>query len=75
MQPCLLNPNSRYGKFSDAVGWRHDSDWLKYPQLSFSLQAPIGQMPAAPFFKFNQLPIGWAASLPSKLVDCYGEDF
>jgi hypothetical protein len=64
-----------YGKFSDAVGWRHDSDWLEYSQLSFSLQAPVGQMPAAPFFKFNHSPIGWAASLPSKLVDCYGEDF
>lgn len=66
-----------YGKFSDAVGWRHGtgSDWLQYSQLSFTLLAPVGQMPAAPFFKFNSSPIGWTASLPSKLVDCYGEDF
>lgn len=66
-----------YGKFSDAVGWRHgsSSDWQQYPQLTFSLLAPFGHLPAAPFFKFNELVIGWAASLPPKLVDCYDEDF
>lgn len=66
-----------YGKFSDAVGWRHDvgSDWQQYSQLTFSLLAPFGHLPAAPFFKFNELAIGWAASLPSKLVDCYNADF
>lgn len=67
-----------YGKFSDAVGWRlHGSlnDWQQYSKLSFSLLAPVGHLPAAPFFKFNESPIGWAASMSQKLVDCYGEDF
>ena len=66
-----------YGKFSDLVCWRQGSgrDWLQYAKLTFSLLAPFGHLPAAPFFKFNELPIGWAASLPPKLVDCCSEDF
>ena len=58
-----------YGKFSDVVGWR-SHDWLQYSDLTFSLSAPVGHLPAAPFFKSHDLPIGWAASLPSKLADC-----
>ncbi len=63
-----------YGKFSDAVGWR-SHDWLQYSNLTYSANAPVGHLPAAPFFKSHDLPIGWAASLPSKLADCYDEDF
>lgn len=48
-----------YGKFSDVVGWRsgNGTDWLQYSKLSFSLLAPVGHLPAAPFFKFNDLAI------------------
>ena len=40
-----------YGRFSDSVGWRLSSDWRRYSDLTFSLLAPIGYLPAAPFFK------------------------
>ena len=67
-----------YGKFSDAVGWRLNNDWRQwrqYSDLMFSLQAPVGHLPVAPFFKAGGPPIGWAASLVPKLADCYAEDF
>lgn len=63
-----------YGKFSDAVGWR-SHDWLQYPNLTFKVNAPVGHLPAAPFFKSNKLAVGWTATLASKLADCYDEDF
>lgn len=63
-----------YGKFSDAVGWR-SLDWLQYPDLTFSLNAPVGHLSAAPFFKSNELAVGWTATLSLKLADCYDEDF
>lgn len=63
-----------YSQFSDAVGWRSHGSWRQYSDLTFTLNAPIGHLPAAPFFKSN-MPIGWAASLKSKLADCCDEDF
>ncbi len=63
-----------YGKFSDAVRWR-SHDWLQYPKLTFNLNAPVGHLPAAPFFKLNELAVGWTASLPTKLADCCDDDF
>jgi hypothetical protein len=67
-----------YGKFGDTVGWRSQqrySLWYHYSELDFSLNAPTGHLPAAPFFKFCELAIGWTATLPSKLADCCVEDF
>lgn len=67
-----------YGKFGDTVGWRSQqkySPWHHYSQLDFSLDAPTGHLPAAPFFKFCELAIGWTASLPSKLENCCAEVF
>lgn len=67
-----------YDKFSLAVGWQIHSDgrqWRKYGDLIFDLQAPVGHLPAAPFFKSGGPPIGWAATLVPKLADCYAEDF
>lgn len=67
-----------YGKFGDTVGWRSQqrySPWHRYSELDFSLNAPTGHLPAAPFFKFCELAIGWTATLPSKLADCCMEDF
>ncbi len=68
---------SDYAKFSDRVEWRLYASWQhwrKYPDLIFSLCAPEGHLPAAPFFKSDGLPIGWAASLKPKLLDCCAED-
>ena len=67
-----------YAKFSDSVGWRtHYSwqQWWQYSDLIFSLEAPVGRLPAKPFFKSGESPIGWLSSLAPKLVDCYAEDF
>lgn len=65
-------------KFSDDVGWRLYSDWQQwrqYSELIFSLEAPVGHLPAIPFFKSDGSPIGWTSSLAPKLADCYAEDF
>jgi len=35
-----------YLKFSDRVGWRDQDNWLNYPELTFSLAAPKGHLPA-----------------------------
>lgn len=62
-----------YGKFSNAVGWRLYNDlrqWRKYSDLIFSQSAPLGHLPAAPFFGPGGLHVGWAATLAPKLVDC-----
>ena len=40
----------------DAVG-RSLHDWLQYPELTFSLNAPAGHLNAAPFSKSNELPV------------------
>jgi Ca2+-binding EF-hand superfamily protein len=41
-----------YEKFGDRVGWRKEmffnKEWLDYSQLTFSLNAPSGHLPAAP---------------------------
>jgi hypothetical protein len=65
-----------YIEFSNAVGWRLNSKWQQYSQLKFNLEAPPGHLPAAPFYKLsNEIAIGWAASMPSKLVDCLEKSF
>ena len=65
-----------YTKFSGAVGWRLNHQWQMYSQLKFSLEAPPGHLPAAPFYKLSdEIAIGWAASLPQKLADCLDESF
>jgi len=33
-------------KFGNRVGWRRNDDWLKYNDLSFSLDAPKGHLPS-----------------------------
>ena len=69
------NVGKDYTKFSDAVGWRLDHIWRQYSQLTFSLEAPTGHLPAAPFFKPDDLAIGWAATMTSKLAECYAVEF
>ena len=65
-----------YIKFSNAVGWRLNYEWQQYSQLKFDLKAPPGHLPAAPFYNLsNETAIGWAASLPQKLIDCLEESF
>ncbi|MEM1394310.1 MAG: GUN4 domain-containing protein [Cyanobacteria bacterium P01_H01_bin.150] len=70
------NVGENYTKFSNAVGWRLNYQWQLYSQLKFNLEAPPGHLPAAPFYNLgNEIAVGWAASLPSKLVDCLEESF
>ncbi|MEM7712443.1 MAG: GUN4 domain-containing protein [Cyanobacteria bacterium P01_A01_bin.68] len=65
-----------YIKFSNAVGWRLNHKWQLYSQLKFNLEAPPGHLPAAPFYNLgNEIAVGWAASLPQKLIDCLEESF
>ncbi|NJO62608.1 MAG: GUN4 domain-containing protein [Richelia sp. RM2_1_2] len=65
-----------YIKFGLSVGWRLNHQWQKYSQLKFNLEAPPGHLPAAPFYKSSdEIAIGWAASLPSKLIDCLNKSF
>lgn len=72
------NVGEDYRKFSDTVGWQLQSSaqqWRQYPDLIFSLRAPVGHLPAAPFFKSGGSPIGWTASLKPKILDCYAQNF
>jgi hypothetical protein len=65
-----------YTKFSDAVGWCLSYKWQCYSQLKFNLEAPLGHLPAAPFYKLgDEIAIGWAAVMSKKLVDCADESF
>jgi hypothetical protein len=34
----------------DSVGWGLHRDWQRYSDVIFSLLAPVGHLPAAPFF-------------------------
>ncbi|WP_100904400.1 GUN4 domain-containing protein [Nostoc flagelliforme] len=71
VQSCIWkNVEQDYGKFSDAVGWRLNYRWRQYSELIFKTEAPMGHLPAAPFFKSN-LAIGWAATLMPKLAQSY----
>ena len=69
------NAGEDYGRFGDSVGWRLYSSWRRYSDLTFSLLAPVGHLPAAPFFKSSEMAVGWISSIPPKLADCYAEDF
>lgn len=70
------NVGENYTKFSNAVGWRLNYEWQQYSQLKFNLEAPPGHLPAAPFYNLNnEIAVGWAASLPQKLIDCLEESF
>ncbi|MCC5660848.1 GUN4 domain-containing protein [Nostoc sp. XA010] len=54
VQSCIWkNVEQDYGKFSDAVGWRLNYRWRQYSELIFKTEAPMGHLPAAPFFKSN----------------------
>lgn len=64
-----------YTKFSDAVGWRLNYNWQPYLELTFKLDAPVGYLPASPFFKSDGAAIGWAATLVFKLAECCADDF
>ena len=64
-----------YAKFSDAVGWRVNCNWRQHEDLTFTLNAPVGHLPAAPFFKSSGAAIGWAATLTPKLAECHAVDF
>lgn len=72
-----LSVEQDYGKFGDLVGWispHRDSLWQQYSNLNFSLNAPVGHLPAAPFFKFCELAIEWIAYLSVKAwrLLCWG---
>jgi hypothetical protein len=64
-----------YARFSDAVGWRCKCNWKQYTELMFNLEAPVGHLPAAPFYKSDGAAIGWAATLVSRLTQCCLDDF
>ena len=51
-----------YAKFSDAVVWRVDYTWQPYSELIFSIDAPVGHLPASPFYKSDGTAIGWSAT-------------
>lgn len=58
------------------MGWRLNSNWQRYPQLQFNLQAPTGHRSAAPFYKIgDDVGVGWAATLAPKLIQCLEESF
>lgn len=70
------NTQQDYIKFINAVEWRLNNNWQKYPQLQFNLEAPTGHLPAAPFYKTgDDIAIGWAATLAPKLIQCLEESF
>jgi eukaryotic-like serine/threonine-protein kinase len=35
-------------KLGDRVGWRKGGEWMNYDDLTFTLQAPVGHLPAVP---------------------------
>ncbi len=64
-----------YAKFGDAVGWRLNYNWQQHSDLTFNLNAPVGHLPAAPFFKSDGHSIGWAVTISPKLAECCDVDF
>ena len=63
-----------YGKFADTVRWRKDrEEWHLHSELIFTLNAPRGHLPAAPFFS-QTLAVGWTATLETRLNECKNPD-
>ncbi len=46
--------HQNYAIFGEKVGWRSQEIWLNYEQLTFSLEAPLGHLPAVKFL----MPVG-----------------
>jgi serine/threonine protein kinase len=52
-------------KLGDRVGWRKGGEWMNYDDLTFTLQAPVGHLPAVPCFVLVLY-----SSLASRTVSC-----
>jgi eukaryotic-like serine/threonine-protein kinase len=70
-------------KLGDRVGWRKNGSWMNYDDLTFTLQAPLGHLPAFCGVCGDGLlpgPVvgwvwvwglgGWGSSLASRTVSC-----
>lgn len=55
-------------KFGDAVGWRKNGEWLYYNDLSFSTDAPTGNLPWRGGLAGGVMGFGWFGLSPSDVV-------
>lgn len=62
-------------RLGEQVGWLMYNEWLKYSELTFSLNAPTGHLPfsaflvLAPLFCFGVMVLGGSA-IASRITDC-----
>lgn len=52
-------------RLGDRLGWRVDQAWLKYQDLQFTIDAPIGHLPYVP--RFGGIRWGWGEMFYSQL--------
>jgi GUN4-like/Caspase domain len=57
-----------WSEFGDRLGWRANNNWLFYNDLNFSINAPLGQFPAAGTVNILTQWSGWAVGLFGCLV-------
>ncbi|MGL5064237.1 MAG: protein kinase domain-containing protein [Microcoleus sp.] len=64
-----------WNKLGDAVGWRKNGEWLYYNDLSFSIDAPTGNLPWRGGLAGGVMGFGWFGLSPSdwasKLEKCH----
>ncbi|MBD2773777.1 GUN4 domain-containing protein [Iningainema sp. BLCCT55] len=58
----------KYTKLADRVGWRKNTEWQKYNQLNFSLEAPVGHLPTITEHHMNPLPDFFGDVVDSSLM-------
>ncbi|HIK29465.1 MAG: GUN4 domain-containing protein [Oscillatoriaceae bacterium SKW80] len=61
-----------FERFAERVGWRVLNNWLKYSELNFSLNAPVGHLPSGGvgYKRWTRLiEVGYAA-LASRVDEC-----
>ncbi|MBP0020313.1 MAG: GUN4 domain-containing protein [Cyanobacteria bacterium SBLK] len=70
----LGSTGALWDNFGDAVGWRVDGKWVKYPDLTFNLSAQEGHFPigwGVTSLRFSPITgEEYLSSLVSKLVEC-----
>ncbi len=61
---------SKECKLGDSVGWRKNSSWIDYDDLTFSLQAPVGHLPRIGRMSMFINDQRWASLFLSRVKNC-----
>ncbi|MFM6210027.1 GUN4 domain-containing protein, partial [Planktothrix sp.] len=61
---------SKECQLGDRVGWRKNSNWIDYDDLTFSLQAPVGHLPRIGRMSMFINDQRWASLFLSRVKNC-----